>query len=164
MEIGLALVFGAAFLVVYWGATVLLEATGPERRKARLQALSAIVGCGFTTGESESIVNHPRRRSIIFWLMVLDNTVVFGLIVVLITAAGPAERPSWFFFTALGGVMALIIAGHLGLFRWNKRCYCRCGQEELREGLASVSRGSPSGRFLRRCSRWGGIERRWQQA
>ena len=119
MEIGLALVFGAVFLVVYWGATVLLEATGLERRKARFQALSALVGCGFTTGESESIVNHPRRRSIIFWLMVLGNTAVLGLIVVLIIAAGAAERPSLFFFTALGGVMAaLIIAGHLGLFRW----------------------------------------------
>ncbi len=119
MQIGLSLVFGTVFLVVYWGATVLLEATGLERRKARFQALSAIVGCGFTTGESESIVNHPRRRSIIYWLMVLGNTAILGLIVGLIIAAGAAERPSWFFFIGLGGVIAaLIISGRLGLFRW----------------------------------------------
>jgi len=117
MEIGVALVFGALFLIIYWGATILLEATGLERRKARFQALSAIVGCGFTTGESESIVNHPRRRSIIYWLMVLGNTAVVGLIVGLIIAVGAAETPSWPFFLALGIVIAaLIIAGRMGLF------------------------------------------------
>jgi hypothetical protein len=119
MEIGLALGFAVVFLAVYWGATVLLEATGLERRKARFQALSAIVGCGFTTGESESIVNHPRRRSIIFWLMVLGNSAVLGLIVAVVTGVGARERPFWLFFVVLGGfIAALIIASRLGLFRW----------------------------------------------
>lgn len=119
MEIGLALGFAVVFLAIYWGATVLLEATGLERRKARFQALSAIVGCGFTTTESESIVNHPRRRSIIFWLMVLGNSAVLGLIVAVVTGVGARERPFWLFFVVLGGfIAALVIASRLGLFRW----------------------------------------------
>jgi hypothetical protein len=52
---------------------------------ARFQARSAFLGVGFTTGEAESIVDHPVRRRIAMWLMWLGNvgivTVVGGLVI-----------------------------------------------------------------------------------
>ena len=43
-------------------ATAALMLTGVSHQLARLQSLSALTGVGFTTSESESIVNHPVRR------------------------------------------------------------------------------------------------------
>jgi hypothetical protein len=47
---------------------------------ARFQARSAFTGAGFTTSESEAVVNHPIRRRLIALLMVMGN---LGLITVL---------------------------------------------------------------------------------
>lgn len=52
-------------------ATVMLTATGLSRDIARFQARSAFSGAGFTTNESESVVNHPVRRRIVLQLMLL---------------------------------------------------------------------------------------------
>lgn len=60
-------------LVVTRAATVLLVATGLSRQVARFQARSALSGAGFTTRESESVVNHPLRRRVIMTLMLLGN-------------------------------------------------------------------------------------------
>lgn len=54
-------------------ATVALTLTGISRSLARFQARSAFTGCGFTTVESEKVVNHPVRRRIIMTLMLLGN-------------------------------------------------------------------------------------------
>ena len=54
-------------------ATVMLILTGLSLPLARFQARSAFTGCGFTTGESEKLVNHPVRRRIISTLMLLGN-------------------------------------------------------------------------------------------
>ena len=43
-------------------ATVGLTMTGVSKDLAQFQALSAFTGSGFTTEESEEIVNHPLRR------------------------------------------------------------------------------------------------------
>jgi len=76
----LAILF--SFLIVR-AASVALMMTGLEKNKARFQALSAFSGTGFTTKESESIVNHPRRRQIIRWLMITGNA---GIATVIVTA------------------------------------------------------------------------------
>jgi hypothetical protein len=68
-----------SFLIVRVGA-VALELTGLPRHKARFQALSAFTGTGFTTRESEMIVNHPQRRKIITSLMVLGNAGIVSVI------------------------------------------------------------------------------------
>ncbi|WP_419193904.1 hypothetical protein [Novipirellula herctigrandis] len=39
---------------------------------AQFQTLSAFTGAGFTTNESEDIVNHPLRRRIMMYLMLLE--------------------------------------------------------------------------------------------
>jgi hypothetical protein len=45
-------------------ATSALVMTGMARESARFQARSAFLGVGFTTGEAESVVDHPVRRRI----------------------------------------------------------------------------------------------------
>jgi len=57
--------------------------TGLDKNKARFQALSAFTGTGFTTKEAESVVNHPQRRKIMRWLMIMGNA---GIVTVIITA------------------------------------------------------------------------------
>lgn len=71
-----------AFLVVR-AAAIALMMTGLDRDRARFQALSAFTGTGFTTREAESIVNHPRRRRIISWLMITGNA---GIVTIIVTA------------------------------------------------------------------------------
>ena len=58
-------------IVITRVATVMLTATGLSRDIARFQARSAFSGAGFTTNESESVVNHPVRRRIVMQLMLL---------------------------------------------------------------------------------------------
>ena len=54
-------------------ATLSLTHTGLSREAARFQARSAFTGAGFTTSESEKVVNHPIRRRIVLVLMLLGN-------------------------------------------------------------------------------------------
>jgi len=54
-------------------ATVALTHTGLSRESAKFQARSAFTGVGFTTNESEKVVNHPLRRRILLMLMLLGN-------------------------------------------------------------------------------------------
>lgn len=54
-------------------ATVALTLTGISQPLARFQARSAFTGAGFTTSESERVVQHPLRRRIIMMLMLLGN-------------------------------------------------------------------------------------------
>lgn len=71
-----------SFLVVR-GASIALMMTGLDEKRARFQALSAFSGTGFTTKEAERIVNHPTRRRIITWLMIVGNA---GIVAVIVTA------------------------------------------------------------------------------
>jgi len=54
-------------------ATIALIHTGLSTQSAKFQARSAYTGAGFTTSESEKIMNHPVRRKIIFNLMLVGN-------------------------------------------------------------------------------------------
>lgn len=54
-------------------ASIALTHTGISREAARFQARSAFTGSGFTTTESEMVVNHPIRRRIVLILMLLGN-------------------------------------------------------------------------------------------
>ena len=76
------LVIFISFLIVR-AASIALMMTGLPEKKARFQALSAFTGTGFTSREAESVVNHPVRRRIISWLMILGNA---GIVTVIITA------------------------------------------------------------------------------
>lgn len=94
-------------LLVTRVATVALTTTGMTRESARFQARSALTGAGFTTGESEMVVNHRVRRRIVMGLMLLGSvglvTAVAGMLGGFVGADGAAER-SWrgvFLVTAL---------------------------------------------------------------
>lgn len=70
-----------SFLIVR-AAAIALMMTGLDENRARFQARSAFTGTGFTTKEAELVVNHPKRRQIISWLMVLGNA---GIITIIVT-------------------------------------------------------------------------------
>ena len=61
-------------------ATIALTLTGLSRQAARFQARSALTGTGFTTSESEAVVNHPVRRRIVRTLMLFGSA---GIVTVL---------------------------------------------------------------------------------
>ena len=63
----------AISLLITRVATVILTATGMSRESARFQARSAFSGSGFTTRESETVVDHPVRRRVIGTLMLLGS-------------------------------------------------------------------------------------------
>lgn len=63
----------AVSLVLTRIATVVLVATGMSRESARFQARSALTGTGFTTRESEQVLEHPVRRRVIMLVMLLGS-------------------------------------------------------------------------------------------
>ena len=76
------LVLLAGSLVIVRIASVALRLTGLPDHVARFQSISALTGAGFTTTESEAIVNFPIRRKVIVSLMIFGN---LGLVSVLST-------------------------------------------------------------------------------
>jgi len=54
-------------------ATIALTYTGLSRQSAKFQARSAFTEVGFTTSESEKVVNHPVRRRILLLMMLIGN-------------------------------------------------------------------------------------------
>lgn len=69
-------------LVVNRVGTIALTTTGLSTEVAHFQARSALTGVGFTTPESELVVNHPVRRRIVLSLMIVGNA---GLVTIIAT-------------------------------------------------------------------------------
>jgi hypothetical protein len=99
-----------SYLIVRIGA-IALEMTGMERSRARFQALSAFSGTGFTTREAESVVNNPRRRKIVTYLMIMGNAGIVSVIATLILSL----RESGVFRPSLN--LVIIIAAIFILYR-----------------------------------------------
>lgn len=93
-------------------ATVALALTGLSQPLARFQARSAFTGAGFTTSESEKVVEHPVRRRIIMLLMLLGNAgIVTAVSSLILTFVGTdkSEGPTgtlWFRIAALSAALA----------------------------------------------------------
>lgn len=82
-------------LLVTRVATVALTLTGLSRESARFQARSALSGVGFTTSEAEAVVNHPVRRRVVMFLMLLGSAglaTVIGTLVLSFANAEPGQR------------------------------------------------------------------------
>jgi Trk K+ transport system NAD-binding subunit len=73
----------ASLLVVRLGTTALVL-TGLERDTAEFQAYSAFFAVGFTTRESEHVVNHPVRRRIVQHLILAGQVGLTSVIVPLV--------------------------------------------------------------------------------
>jgi hypothetical protein len=92
-------------------ATIALSHTGLSKESARFQARSAFTGAGFTTNESEGVVNHPVRRRIILLLMLLGNAgIVTAVSSLILTFVGGGETSS------LPVKIVLLVAGLLALW------------------------------------------------
>lgn len=100
----------ASFVCVRIGATA-FEVTGIPWERAKFQALSAFTNAGFTTSESEHIVDHPLRRKIASYLIIFGNA---GIVTVIGSFA------SAFVGTDLTEALinVLIIAAGLAVLTW----------------------------------------------
>ncbi len=87
-------------------ASVALSLTGLDPKRAFFQALSAFTGTGFTTRDSELVVEHDIRRNIIVMLMILGNA---GLVSVITTLMISFMRTGAKPFIANIGIILLII-------------------------------------------------------
>ncbi len=67
-------------------AAVAMRLTGLDDASARFQALSAFTGTGFTTNESEMIVNYPVRRRIVSLVMIIGNLGLVGVFATIVAS------------------------------------------------------------------------------
>ena len=75
-------------LIITRIATTALNLTGLSWEAAKFQARSAFTGTGFTTSESERVVNHPVRRQVVMWLMIVRSAGLISIIISLILSFG----------------------------------------------------------------------------
>jgi len=102
-------------------ASIALMHTGLSRESSRFQARSAFTGVGFTTSESEKVVNHPVRRRILLILMILGNAgIVTGVASLIIGFADiDSGIDNWIKVTVLVG--GILILWNLSNSRWVDR-------------------------------------------
>jgi len=118
LEVVSLLVVLVMSLIITRVATVALALTGMTQQSARFQARSALTGAGFTTTESERVVNHPVRRRVIMALMLMGNTglvLVAALLVALLGGQSDGEGPLQGRGTQLGLVL---VECALGLYEF----------------------------------------------
>ena len=91
--VSLLVVLAVSHVAIRVGASA-LTLTGIADESARFQAQSAFLGVGFTTRESEQVLDHPVRRRIVTLLMLLGNAGVVASVssVVLVFLIGPDGR------------------------------------------------------------------------
>ncbi|HUU39399.1 MAG TPA: TrkA C-terminal domain-containing protein [Desulfatiglandales bacterium] len=138
-----------SFLVIR-AAAIALMMTGMDEKRAKFQALSAFSGTGFTTKESESVINHPNRRRIITWLMILGNA---GIVTVIVTATSSLATSRGYqlslnIVVLLAGIFLIYkIVTHKGLIRrWesfieDKFVQSRVFEEGVTEDLLHLIEG-----------------------
>lgn len=115
-----------------------LIATGLPPEIARFQARSAFTGSGFTTTESENVVNHPVRRRIIATTMLVGNlgtptlivTVLLGLL-----APGPGDTAERVLVTVLGLAVVVVAISSRPVTRWLTAIGRRYANRWLRQAL-----------------------------
>ena len=121
-----------ASMLVTRVATVMLSLTGLSRESARFQARSAFTGAGFTTAESESVVEHPVRRRIIMSLMLLGNAGIVTGLASLLLSFSTADSGSDAFTRLLLIVGFLFVLNRLAASRVADRALSRLIERALR--------------------------------
>ncbi len=92
LALGTIIVVVLVSLLVARVATAAFMLTGLSLEVSRFQARSALTGSGFTTLESEMVVNHPVRRRIAMTLMLLGSAGLVTVIATLILSFANADR------------------------------------------------------------------------
>lgn len=100
-------------LVLTRMASLALTHTGLSRQAAAFQARSAFTGVGFTTAESEKVVNHPVRRRILLMLMLLGNAGVVTAIATLLMGFLDVREGSSLWLRV--GLLSLGLAGLIAM-------------------------------------------------
>src|SRR5919106_4044429 len=98
-------------LLVMRVATVILTLTGLSRESARFQVRSAMTGVGFTTSETEAVVNHPVRRRVVMLLMLIGSAGVITAMTTLIVSFARADREGalWRSLLLAGGLAGVLL-------------------------------------------------------
>lgn len=105
-------------LIIVRVATVALVLTGLSQQLARFQARSAFTGAGFTTDESEKVVQHPVRRRIIMLLMLLGNAGIVTAMSTLVVSFGGAESPTSISLRLLALAIGLVALWFFARSQW----------------------------------------------
>jgi hypothetical protein len=130
--ISLLVVVTFALLITRIG-TVALMFTGLSRELARFQARSAFMGVGFTTSESECVLQHPVRRRIIMTLMLLGNAGFIAAISALLPVFVTAEQGTGtFLMKLLGLACGLLLLWIVARSKWVDRQLSRFIERALR--------------------------------
>lgn len=102
-------------------ATGGLVATGLPPEVASFQAQSAYTGVGFTTVETENVVNHPLRRRIIAVIMMVGSLGTPTLVVTLLLGfivPGPGDTIDRLLGTITALVLVLLLVASPPVTRW----------------------------------------------
>jgi len=92
-------------------ATLALTYTGLSRQSAAFQVRSAFTGVGFTTNESEKVVNHPVRRRVLLLLMLVGNAgIVTAISTLILGFVAETEGALWMRVVLLAGGIAALFA------------------------------------------------------
>lgn len=118
-------------MIVTRVASIALTHTGLSSSVASFQARSGFSGAGFTTTESERIVNHPVRRRIIMALMLLGNAgIVTAITSLILTFVGQSE-PGDLTFRVAGLVVGVLSLWYLASSKWVNRKLSRVVEKAL---------------------------------
>lgn len=107
--IALLIITTVSLLIIRIGSLA-LTMTGLSQDAAGFQALSAFFGVGFTTRESELVVNHPVRRKIIRDLIIAGNVGVTTVLATVVVSAVRVESDDTNWWRK-----ALVLGGGLGI-------------------------------------------------
>ncbi len=106
-------------------AGLVLEHSGIPRHVARLQAVSALTGAGFTTSESELLLQTPERRHVLVALMVTGSIGLGSLIATVVVGAFGVSTSMTGLLGQFGAVVAaLVYLRYVLLTPWADRLIC----------------------------------------
>jgi len=89
--------------------SIVFKVTGLELSKARFQIISIITHTGFTTRESELIVQHPVRRRVASLLMIISYVAQITLITLLFDLFTSTEENLFTSMLIIGGTLLFMI-------------------------------------------------------
>lgn len=121
-------------------AGLVLEHSGIPRHVARLQAVSALTGAGFTTSESELLMQTPERRNVLAALMITGSIGLGSLIATVVVGAFGVSNSAMGLLGQAGAVIAaLLYLRFVLLTPWADRLICGFAARWLtREGAGKL--------------------------
>ena len=94
-------------LIITRIAAAILIYTGVSKDLARFQSRSAFTNCGFTSVESEQVINHPVRRRVILSLMLCGNAGIVSTIASVLSIVNKSGGDSMMAF--VNGMIVVVL-------------------------------------------------------